>query len=115
MRVRKVRLASGGVSVQVVEGGHDYKIVKHVGSSNNEAEIAKLLELGHQFVRKSEMTRPLFPDFGKKIENDFVSMSKVDFVEFKYSFAYEFLEKYYKSCGFEKLSDKLLKDLVIIR
>jgi len=110
-----VRLASGGVSVQVVEGGHDYKIVKHVGSSNNEAEIAKLLELGHQFVRKSEMTRPLFPDFGKKIENDIVSMSKVDFVEFKYSFAYEFLEKYYKSCGFEKLSDKLLKDLVIIR
>lgn len=115
MRVRKVNLVTGGISVQVVEGGHDYKIVKHIGSSSDEAEIAKFLEVGHQFVRKSEPTRPLFPDFDKKNETDIVSMSKVDFVEFKYSFAYEFLEKYYKLCGFSDLGDKLLKDLAIIR
>ena len=115
MRVRKVRLATGGISVQVVGGGHDYKIVKHVGSTNDEAGILKLLEVGYQFVRKSEKTIPLFPDFDKKKGNDIVSMSKVDFVELKYSFAYEFLEKYYKLCGFSSLEDKLLKDLAIIR
>lgn len=115
MRVRKVKLSGGGTGIQVVEGGHDYKIVRHIGSSSDEAEIGRLLELGHQFVRKSEKTIPLFPDFDKKKGNDIVSMSKVDFVELKYSFAYEFLEKYYKLCGFSGLEDKLLKDLAIIR
>lgn len=115
MRVRKVKLASGGIGVQVVEGGHDYKIVRHIGSSSDGAEIVKFLEIGHQFVRKSEMTSPLFPDFDKNSENNIVSLDKVDFVDFKYSFAYEFLEKYYKLCGFDNLDDVLLKDLAIIR
>ena len=44
MRVRKVKLVTGGISVQVVEGGHDYKIVRHIGSSSDATEIKKLLE-----------------------------------------------------------------------
>lgn len=115
LRVRKVKLASDGTSVQIVEGGHDYKMIRHIGSSNNNIKIKKLLELGYQFVRKSELTRPLFPNFFENKVDNIVSLDKLDFVDFKYSFAYEFLEKYYKSCGFSELSDNLLKDLAIIR
>lgn len=39
LRVRKVKLASGGTFVQVVSGSHDYKIVDHVGSTKDQAKL----------------------------------------------------------------------------
>ena len=116
MRVRKVQLVSGGVSVQVVSGGHDYKVVKHIGSTKDLGKLQNLVKLAYDFVRKYEKTRSLFPEFDKKnFKYDLVSLENLDFVGLNYSFAYEFLEKYYRLNGFNGLRDSLLKDLSIIR
>ena len=112
MRVRKVKLASGGVSVQVVSGGHDYKVIKHIGSTKDFGKLQGLICLAHDFVRKYERTGSLFSEFEK---NHIVSLDSLDFVGLNYSFAYQFLEKYYKLNGFEGLLDSLLKDLSIVR
>lgn len=116
LRVRKVKLASGGVSVQVVSGGHDYKIVDHIGSSKDQAKLNNLIKIAYDFVRKSEKTSPLFPEnHVSESRNNIVLVSQLDFVGLNYSFAYEYLNKYYKLNGFDFLNDNLLRDLAIIR
>jgi hypothetical protein len=116
LRVRKVKLASGGVSVQIADGGHDYKIIKHVGSTKDQVKLNNLIKIAYDFVRKSEKTSPLFPENHKsESKNEIVLVSQLDFVGLNYSFAYELLNKYYKLNGFDHLDDDLLKDLSIIR
>lgn len=116
LRVRKVKLASGGTSVQIVSGGHDYKIIKHVGSTKDQVKLNNLIKIAYDFVRKSEKTSPLFPEnLNYESKNETVLVSQLDFVGLNYSFAYELLNKYYKLNGFDLLDDNLLKDLSIIR
>lgn len=44
--LRKVKTASGAVAVQIVEKGHGQRrIVGHLGSAHNEAELAALVEV----------------------------------------------------------------------
>ena len=49
--MRKVRTASGATAVQIVcKSGGVRRIVEHLGSAHDEAELAALLEVGRQRI-----------------------------------------------------------------
>ena len=118
LRIRKVKTASGKTAIQIVSRNgllRRTRIIKHIGSGNNEAEIKDLLSLARNFIDSKEQTEPLFPEFFDSPKYDLVSKGHIKAKSGKHYFAYEFLEKYYKLNGFEELNNKLLKDLAIIR
>lgn len=117
-RIRRVRTASGKTAVQIVSRtglSQRTKVVKHIGSTDNNIELENLLTLAQNFLDTQEKTSPLFPEIFNPAKNDLVSVGKLKAKKGKHIFAYEFLEKYYNSNGFESLDNKLLRDLAIIR
>ena len=59
---RKVKTASGATAVQVVvkENG-ERRIVEHLGSAHDEAELATLMHLGHQRLLAGQQVLDLGP------------------------------------------------------
>lgn len=117
-RIRKVKTASGKIAVQVVERSgllRRTKVLKHLGSGSNKTEVDNLLVLAQKFLFDEEKTKTLFPEMFEGPKYDLVSRQHIKGKAGKHLFAYEFLDGYYKLNGFEKLGNKLLKDLVIMR
>ena len=117
-RIRRVKTASGKTAIQVVERSgllRRTKIIKHIGSGDSGAEIENLLTLAQKYLDSEEKTKPLFPELFESPKYDLVSKSHIKAKAGKHSFAYEFLDEYYKLNGFDDLNNKLLKDLVIMR
>lgn len=60
--LRKVRTACGAVAVQIaVKGGRRDKVLAHLVSAHNDAEIAALVEVGRQRLHPGQQTLDLFP------------------------------------------------------
>lgn len=115
-RVRTTKTASGKTAVQIVHrGNHQIKVVKHIGTANTDAEIKKLIEKAHRYIIQTSQTNPLFPEIFHVEKDNVVAVDDLEFTNTYHSFAYEFLSYFYERCGFGKLNNTLLKDLVIMR
>jgi transposase len=113
LKLRKVRTKSGSTSVQVVRYGHGRReIVKHIGSADNDADLAVLMSEAQQYVEKHCAQ----PDLFAAIEptDPVVSISKLKLLKVTQTFARRALLGCARLCGLDVLHP-LFQDLAIMR
>ncbi len=117
MQVRTTKTASGNTAVQVVERlHHKTKIIKHIGSARDKQALEDLLQLAHQYIREQNRTPPLFPQFLPETKQQYlIAVENLEFLKTYHHFAYEFFTCFYERGGFHTITNRLLKDLAIIR
>lgn len=117
MRIRTTKTASGKIAVQAVRRDHQETIiVKHFGSAtDSSAELKELYTLADQYIIRVSQTKPLFPELFTPPKEHLISLDHLKITSPYHHFAYETLSFFYQRNGFNKLKDKLLQDLVIIR
>jgi len=115
-RVRTTKTASKNTAVQIVHrGSHKIKVVKHIGTARNDAELKRLVEKAQRYIAQTSQTNSLFPEMLYEKRANAISVDDLAFTNTYHSFAYEFLSYFYERCGFEALDNDLLKDLAIMR
>lgn len=121
-RIRQVKTGSGNTAVQVVSaGGHDIKVIKHLGSGQNQPDVDKLILLGKAFIAENQPDRPLFDDFlSSAVDNDstplhLVAVEHLDISDYYHTLTFETFKSWYERCGFSDLNHELIRDLVIAR
>jgi hypothetical protein len=111
LSVRKVKTASGAIAVQVVQyEGHRCKIVKHIGSSKEEAELRLLIQKAREWISTQTGQSSLFSEQRQKI----LFVDRGECIGVRLAFAREFLLQCAHQCGLAGLS-ALLMDLAIMR
>ena len=115
MFVRKKKNKSGSVSIQILQKvGKKNKLVKTVGSSNNQKEIEKLYQEAINLIPTLERQPRLellsqndsfILNFIKSLKNSNISMIGAELV----------FGRLYKEIGFDIIKEPLLKELVISR
>ncbi len=114
--MRTTKTGSGSTAVQVVTRYRNRtQIVKHIGSAKNREDVSSLLKLAHQYIQSTDPTKPLFEEFFQERKTHLVDVENLVFNKTYHSFSYEFLSYFYELTGFHKLSDQIIKDLVIMR
>ena len=133
--IRRVRTASGATAVQIAESvGGRRRIVRHVGSARDEAELGLLVEEARRLLAddaqreldlgitpravKAEMVPPpagtLFTDAGEPGPRQLVSRPRV--LTSSSGLLYDALAGVYASLGFDDaVGDEVFRDLVIAR
>lgn len=116
LRIRTTKTASGKIAVQAVRRERQKTIVvKHFGSTDNSVELKNLHTLADQYIIRASQTKPLFPELFTPQKEHLVSLDRIKITSPYHHFAYEMLSFFYQRNGFNKLKDKLLQDLSIIR
>ncbi len=133
--IRRVRTASGSTAVQIAESvGGRRRIVRHVGSARDDAELGLLIEAAQRLladdtqgeldlgitpksVRAHMVPSPaeaLFPDgAGVPAVQELVARPRV--LKRCNGLLYDALAGIYASLGFDAVSDEVFRDLVIAR
>ncbi len=134
--VRRVRTASGATAVQIAESVNGLRrIVRHVGSARDEAELGLLLEEAHRLladdqqgmldlgiapaVPKATMVAPstqavLFA-CADAAPPSRVTVPRPRVLKTSSRLLYDALAEVYSSLGFEVVGDEVFRDLVIAR
>ena len=112
MFIRQKRNKSGVISIQIIDkSSGKYKLYKTVGSSSDPIEISNLLARAKNVLQQITGTQELdFADTTKQIENvlNNITSHKLAGIQLV-------LGKIFDEIGFDKLDDKLFKDLVLYR
>ncbi len=114
MFLRKKKNKSGSTSVQIIskERGK-YKVVKTIGSSNNEQEIQKLTFLAKQEIERLSTQPKLFvSQSDTMIEQVFESLGNASIKTVGPEIIFG---KIYDSIGFNEIKEELFRHLVIAR
>jgi hypothetical protein len=133
--IRRVRTASGATAVQIAESvGGQRRIVRHVGSARDDAELGLLVERARQLLAddaqreldlgitpkavKAEMVPPpagtLFADAGQSAPRQLVARPRV--LKSCSGLLYDALAGVYASLGFDDaIGDDVFRDLVLAR
>ncbi len=116
LKVRTTKTGSGSIAVQVVTRYHNRtQIVKHIGSAKKPEDISSLQKLAHQYINSANPTKPLFEELFQEKKTYLVDVENLVFRKTYHSFSYAFLSYFYALTGFHKLSNQIIKDLVIMR
>ena len=109
--IRKVRTASDSIAIQVVQyRGHKSKIMKHIGSCKNTAEVSALIRKAKEWIANQTRQGSLFAESEQKI----LFVDRGECVGITHQFARQFLLCCINECGLSGLNPLLL-DLVIMR
>jgi hypothetical protein len=133
--IRRVRTASGATAIQIAESVNGRRrIVRHVGSARDEAELGLLVEQARRLLAddaqreldlgitpkaiKADMVPPpagvLFTDTaGERAPRQLVARPQV--LKSSSGLLYDALARVYASLGFDAVSDEVFRDLVIAR
>lgn len=112
-KIRRIKYSSKSVSIQVYKIENRKRvIVKHIGTAGNEEEKLHLLSLADDFIEKASKQLNLF---NKQETNNIFYINKTEFIGIHYTFLYELILRVIKTIGFDKIKNKLLLDLVILR
>ena len=114
MFLRKLKNRSGSTSIQIIskERGK-YKVIKTIGSSNNEQEIQKLVFLGRQEIERLNAQSKLFISENDSIvEQVFETLGNASIRTVGPEIIFG---KIYDSIGFNKIKEDLFRHLVIAR
>ena len=120
LRIRRTKTGSGKTAVQIVNaGGHQIRVVKHLGTASRQEEIVELEKLGADYILHHQKQVSLFPQFLYGVadleKRHLVVAEDLQIGKVTHNFAYEVLSSWYQSCGFDKLSNPILRDLSILR
>lgn len=117
MFVRKKLNKSGVISVQVIDKGSGrYKVRKTIGSSSDPKVIEELVKEGEKWIIKYQGQVDMFSLFDKqKEEKQIVNHLLSNIENILINGSQIILDKVYKSIGFDKINDDILKYLVVSR
>lgn len=112
MRVRTTKTGSGATAIQVVRYEYGKTVViKHFGSSKDPQKILCLKEAAFDWITKTTHQQSFFPK-----EPTFEPLfNRYQYLGVKHNFLYEVLSQVFLTFGFEKLRNRLLLDLVLVR
>ena len=112
MFVRKLRSKQGKVYVQVIDKSSGrYKVKKTIGSSFDEKEIEELVCQGNEWIKLNSKQLELdFSNNKQVIEKFFSSIRQMNLIGLNL-----LLGKIFDEIGFNKVSEPILKQLVIYR
>lgn len=112
-KIRQIKYSVSSVSIQVYKIENRKRIiVRHIGTARNEQEKSDLLILANDFIEKASKQLHLFGNNGP--DNIFY-VNQTEFIGVYYTFLYELVSKLIITIGFDKLKNRLLVDLVILR
>lgn len=108
--LRKVKTASGAVAVQIVEKKHGQRrILEHLGSAHTEAELAALLQIGHDKLQVNQPMLELADPSGGGVPGRAL-------VEAQSSrLLVEVVRGSWTRCGFDRIGDEAFFQLVLAR
>lgn len=112
MRVRTTKTKSRATAVQVIRYEQGKTVVlKHLGSSRDPSRIFHLKEMARDWIIRSTGQQSLFEK-----ETTFEPLfTRYRYLGVRYDFLYETLNRIFKLFGFDRLNNRLLLDLVLIR
>ena len=115
MFVRKKKNRSGSISVQVIDKSNTYRVVKTIGSSRDPERISRMFELAKLFIAHQNKQYSLFPqdqqdnaavlNFVRNVQNSQVRTVGPELI----------LGKIFDQIGFDAISERLFRDIVIAR
>lgn len=112
-KIRQIRYSKNSVSIQVYKIKNRKRIiVRHIGTARNEHEKCDLITLANDFI--SIISKQIFL-FEDEQASNVLYIKQTDFIGVYYTFLYDVLSKLILTIGFDKINDKLLLDLVIMR
>jgi len=114
MFLRKLKNRSGSTSIQIIskERGK-YKVLKTIGSSNNEQEIQKLVFLAKQEIERLNAQPKLFiSESDTVIEQVFEALDNASITTVGPEIIFG---KIYDSIGFNEIKEELFRHLVLAR
>ncbi|MEO6837415.1 MAG: hypothetical protein ABI185_03445, partial [Ginsengibacter sp.] len=114
MFLRKLKNRSGSTSVQIIfkERGK-YRVIKTIGSSNNEQEVQKLVLLARQEIERLNAQPKLFiSESDTVIEQVFQSLGNASIKTVGPEIIFG---KIYDGIGFDAIQEQLFRHLVIAR
>lgn len=110
---RTTKTASGATAIQIVRYQDRRTIVvRHIGSSHDEKELAALKQSAAVWIEKTTQQQLLFPS---ESTSRILSLDKCKYLGFRYGFLHEILSKLFTTFKFHMLQHPLLTDLVIAR
>jgi len=113
--LRTTKTASGATAVQVVQYANRRKVVvKHIGSIHTPEELVSLRLTGKKWIEQETHQQRLFPHAEKQIKS-LTPIEKCLYLDTRYSFIYDVLSQLFRLFHFDKLNNRLLLDLVIMR
>ncbi len=117
MFLRKKANPSGIVSIQVIDkASGKYKVLKTIGSSSDSGTIALLIEQGNNWISNYLGELNIFEQSDKEIEEKLVTEYLISNIENVLLNGTQLVvDKIYKSIGFDKVDDDILKHLVTAR
>lgn len=117
MFVRKKKNKSGVVSIQIIDKSSGrYKVIKTIGSSSEPRLIDALFKEGKEWLDTYQGQADMFKAIEKEKEEKQVVKHLISNIEnVLLNGTQIILDKIYKSIGFDKINDDILKSLVIAR
>lgn len=117
MFLRKKKNKSGVISIQIIDkSSGKYRVLKTIGSSSDQATIEKLVSEGEIWMQSHLGLLDIFKEEERKKEEKIVIDYLLSNIKNVLINGTELiLERVYKSIGFEKINDDILKHLVIAR
>ena len=123
--VRKVRTASGATAVQVVAKDHGVRrIVEHLGSAHDEAELAALMRLGRQRLLAGQQVLDLGPilnddadEVGGQAPGDGGAVRRPQIISRRSGWLIEVLRSAYRRLGLGEAvgGDRAFEQMVLAR
>lgn len=112
MFVRKKKNASGKVSIQVIDkSGGKYSVIKTIGCSDNPVEISALFKQAKKWINdKTAVVELDFANEEKLFQQMFDSIDRLELVGLEL-----LLGRIFDEIGFNKIDDKIFRQLVIYR
>jgi transposase len=114
MFLRKLKNRSGSISVQIISKAKGkYRVVKTIGSGRSKDEIARLIELGHQEIKRLSQQSELF----HSERDDFIDgvFSTLNNASIRVIGPELIFGKIYDKIGYNQIEEPLFRHLVISR
>jgi transposase len=113
LHIRVVKTGSGSQAVQIIYYRERKRLLfKHIGSAKSDQELNHLKEVAQDIINQHMPSLSLFDD---NSYNNILYLNQSEFLGIYYTFLYEVLSSLITLLGFDKIKNKLLLDMVVLR
>jgi len=116
--IRTVKTTSEATAVQVVKyENRKPKVIKHIGSAHNKQELEVLKKAARDWIEKNSGQKVLLPvdKLDQLDKSDLVSLKQLQYLGVTYSFIHECLTQLFDHFEFDRLENRMISDLALIR
>jgi hypothetical protein len=117
MFIRRKHNPSGVVSVQIIDkSSGKYRVLKTIGSSSDSIEVEKLYHEGKKWLDEHFGNRDMFREHNQQVEEEQTVRYLISNIEnILLNGTQIILNKVFELTGFNRIDDKILRDLVVAR